>query len=90
MQNDVTPRVEQIRYNAAEECYEALVTIADAQGAMRIAASHATAMDAGYDEVEAGLIADALRNRAARSALRSTTPSVPPRRFGPHSVPFAA
>jgi hypothetical protein len=85
--SDITPRVGQIRYNAAEECYEALVTITEDLRTLRIAASFATAMDAGFDSIEAGLIADARRNHAARAALRSTRPGHPDR---PASVPVAA
>ncbi|MBN7784344.1 hypothetical protein JYP51_05395 [Ponticoccus gilvus] len=89
MQNG-SPRIDEIRYNAAEECFEALVTLNTIEGAMRIASAYPAPVTAEFEEVSNGLLRNALRNRTAPEALRSRAPSTPPRRHLPHSMPFAA
>lgn len=89
MQNAM-PRIDDIRYNAAEECFEALVTLNTREGAMRVASSYPAPLTAEFDEVSKGLLQAALRGRKAPDVMKSRAPELPPRRVLPHGMPFAA
>lgn len=88
--HDAMPRIDEIRYNAAEECFEALVTLNTREGAMRIASTYSAPLTAEFEEVSNGLLASALRAEAAPGTMKSRAPSMPFRRYLPHGMPFAA
>ncbi len=87
-------RIEQIRYNATEQCFEALVTLQAETGAMRIPCQLAAPITAEFDEVAEGLTREALRLANAQNAMKSRMKMVPPRRAEAqqqaHPLPFAA
>lgn len=91
---ETTTRIEQVRYNAAEQCFEALVTLHTPTGGMRVACHFNAPLTAEFGEVADGLAQDALRRSTARDALKSRLPIVPPHRADPcptfHALPFAA
>ncbi|SMX39331.1 hypothetical protein [Maliponia aquimaris] len=49
------PRIDQVRYNAAEQCFEALVTVVTAQGLLRIASQYTAPITTDFEEAARGL-----------------------------------
>ena len=45
-----TPRIDQVRYNAAEQCFEALVTVVTPQGLLRVASQYAAPVTTDFEE----------------------------------------
>lgn len=89
-----TSRIEQVRYNAAEQCFEALVTLHTDTGAVRVASRYAAPLSAEYEDVTEKLHEDALRKRDADGALKSRISDAPSHRVAPRHwtdwLPFAA
>ncbi|MBV7397445.1 hypothetical protein [Mameliella sediminis] len=50
-----TPRIDQVRYNAAEQCFEALVTVVTPQGLLRVASQYAAPVTTDFEEAARGL-----------------------------------
>lgn len=91
---ETTTRIEQVRYNAAEQCFEALVTLHTEAGAVRVASQYAAPLSAEYEDVTEKLYEDALRKNAAHGALKSRISDAPPHRLVARHwfdrLPFAA
>ncbi|MGP6088463.1 hypothetical protein [Antarctobacter jejuensis] len=62
------PRIDQVRYNAAEQCFEALVTVVTPQGILRIASQYAAPITTEFEEAARGLW--------IRARLRLGTPEI--------------
>ncbi|MBY6004133.1 hypothetical protein KUV62_09455 [Salipiger bermudensis] len=60
-----------LTYNAADECYQALVTFHTDEGRIRVASSYAAPLDADPEEVERALISDALTAPDRPNRLRA-------------------
>lgn len=60
-----------LTYNAADECYEALVTFHTDEGRIRVACSHSAGLDADPVDVERALISDALIGQDSPDRLRA-------------------
>ncbi|WP_157772664.1 hypothetical protein [Pseudoponticoccus marisrubri] len=71
-----TPQIGTITYNAAEACFEALVTLHTATGLQRIAASCDAPLTASEDRIENALWADALARADDPAVLRSQIETV--------------
>lgn len=60
-----------LTYNAADECYEALVTFHTDEGRIRVACTHSSPLDADPVDVERALISDALIGQDSPNRLRA-------------------
>ncbi|MBN9676062.1 hypothetical protein [Salipiger bermudensis] len=60
-----------LTYNAADECYEALVTFHTDEGRIRVACTHSAPLDADPVDVERALISDALIGQDSPNRLRA-------------------
>lgn len=49
------PRIDQVRYNAAEQCFEALVTVVTPQGLLRVASQYTAPITTEFEEAARGL-----------------------------------
>lgn len=81
----MTPRIHDVRYNAAEQCFEALVTLHTPAGRVRVASQFAAPLHADFEAASRGLLNAALIALSDKAALKSRqmkTPIVPPRRHG--------
>ena len=90
--SDMTPRIHDVRYNAAEQCFEALVTLHTPAGRVRVASQFAAPMTTEFEAASRGLLNTALIALSDKDALKSRqmkTPIVPPRRAGT-DMPHAA
>ena len=50
-----TPRIDQVRYNATEQCFEALVTVVTPQGLLRVASQYVAPITTDFEEAARGL-----------------------------------
>jgi hypothetical protein len=53
--SSLTPRIDQVRYNAAEQCFEALVTVITPQGVLRVASQFAAPITTDFEAAAQGL-----------------------------------
>ncbi len=60
-----------LTYNAADECYQALVTFHTDEGRIRVASSFSAPLDAAPEEIERGLLSDALTGQDQPDRLRA-------------------
>ncbi|GAA4227889.1 hypothetical protein J4E08_18850 [Sagittula sp. NFXS13] len=83
--SDMTPRIHDVRYNAVEQCFEALVTLHTPGGRVRVASQFDAPMTTDFEAASRGLLNAALIGLSDRSALKSREmrkPIMPPRRVG--------
>ena len=76
------PRIDQVRYNAAEQCFEALVTVVTPQGPLRVASQYVAPITTDFDEAARGLW--------MRARLSLGTPEVMRLRGPQEALPNAA
>ncbi|EBA05615.1 hypothetical protein [Sagittula stellata] len=91
--SDMTPRIHDVRYNAAEQCFEALVTLHTPGGRVRVASTFSAPMTTDFEAASRGLLNTALMALGDRAALKSRelrTPIVPPRTAVASHMPHAA
>jgi hypothetical protein len=68
---ETSSQIENLAYNAAEARFEALVTFHTDGGRLRVASSYEAPLDADPQEVERGIMADAMGPRDAPGRLQS-------------------
>lgn len=84
----MTPRIHDVRYNAVDQCFEALVTLHTPGGRVRVAAQFDAPMTTDFEAASRGLLNVALMALSDRTALKSRqmrAPIVPPRRTTGHA-----
>lgn len=81
----MTPRIHDVRYNAVEQCFEALVTLHTPAGRVNVASEFAAPMTADFEAASRGLLNNALIALSDATALKSRLmrrPALPPRSTG--------
>ncbi len=69
-------RISQITYNAAEQCFDASVTLVDGDESFTYPVSIPAPLDTGYEDVTRAVLDRArLQHRANAAALRSRKPA---------------
>ena len=71
-----TPRIDQVRYNAAEQCFEALVTVVPPQGLLRVASQYAAPVTTDFEEAARGLWMRARLSLGTPERLQLRLPAV--------------
>ncbi|BBU53987.1 MULTISPECIES: hypothetical protein [Mameliella] len=71
-----TPRIDQVRYNAAEQCFEALVTVVTPQGLLRVASQYAAPVTTDFEEAARGLWMRARLSLGTPERLQLRLPAV--------------
>lgn len=69
--SDMTPRIHDVRYNAVEQCFEALVTLHTPQGRLRVASQFTAPMTTDFEDAARGLLNTALAALGNPNALVS-------------------
>ena len=80
--SDMTPRIHDVRYNATEQCFEALVTLHTPAGRVHVASQFNAPITTEFEAASRGLLNAALLAMTDQSALKSRemrAPVVPPR-----------
>jgi hypothetical protein len=71
-----TPRIDQVRYNAAEQCFEALVTVVTPQGLLRVASQYPAPVTTDFEEAARGLWMRARLSLGTPERLQLRLPAV--------------
>ncbi len=71
------PRIDQVRYNAAEQCFEALVTVVTPQGLLRIASQYVAPITTEFEEAARGLWMRARLSLGTPEAMQVRLPDLP-------------
>ena len=90
--SDMTPRIHDVRYNAVEQCFEALVTLHTPAGRVHVASQFTAPITTDFEAASRGLLNTALMALTDKTALKSRQlrqPIVPRRRSGAE-MPHAA
>lgn len=75
--SSLTPRIDQVRYNAAEQCFEALVTVVTPQGLMRVASQYVAPITTDFETAARGLWMRARLRLGTPEMLQLRMPDVP-------------
>lgn len=71
-----TPRIDQVRYNATEQCFEALVTVVTPQGLLRVASQYVAPITTEFEEAARGLWMRARLSLGTPEQLQLREPAV--------------
>lgn len=70
------PRIDQVRYNAAEQCFEALVIVVTPQGVLRVASQYAAPIDSDFEIVTRGLWLKARLHLGTPETMQARLPEI--------------
>jgi hypothetical protein len=72
-----TPRIDQVRYNAAEQCFEALVTVVTPHGLLRVASQYVAPISTDFETAARGLWMRARLRLGTPEMMRLRLPGLP-------------